>query len=200
MDDFFAITALRWFAPWILTVLPLLPFRSIQHLLKAQERSYVYGRKAFDEYIEQYGRFSGRIDLLTKMVGTTEDQPMTDEDISNELGSLLVGATDTTVVTATWMLWELAKRPEWQHKIRDELKKNRVPFYEGVPSYKDIKHLSILNGFIMESMRLHPAQSIGLPRIAGTDTASIGGVVLPKGVSPTIPLQNSHQFFSTPHS
>ena len=189
MDDFFTVTAIRWFAPWMLTVLCLLPVRSVQHFLKAQERSYVYGRKAFDEYIEQYGRHSGRIDLLTKMVGTTEDQPMTDEEISNELGSLLVGATDTTVVTATWMLWELAKRPEWQQRIREELEMNDVPFHQGVASYSDIKQLPILNGFIMESMRLHPAQSIGLPRIAGTDTASVGGVVLPKGVSSCPPLK-----------
>ena len=190
MDDFFNITALRWFAPWILTVLNWVPVRSIQHFLKAQERSYAYGRKAFDDYIEQYGRYSGRMALLAKMIGTTEDQPMTDEEISNELSSLLVGATDTTVVTATWMLWELAKRPEWQLRMRNEQRENNVPFPGGVASYKNIKQLPILNGFILESMRLHTTQSIGLPRVAGTDTASIGGVVLPKGVSSSPSLQS----------
>lgn len=195
MDDFFAVTALRWFAPWMLTVLSLLPIPKIQHFLGAQTRSYEYGRTAFSEYIEQYGRHSGRIDLLTKMVGTEDTRPLTDNQISDELGSLLAGATDTTVVVATWLMWELAQRPDWQSKIRQELRDNRIDFSQGgVPQYKDIKKLPILNGFVMESMRLHPAQSIGLPRVAGTNDVSVGGVKLPAGVSSLLassPPQNT---------
>ncbi len=176
------MTALRWLAPWILTVLHQLPFAKVKHFLGAQERSYKYGRKAFDDYIGQYGRYSGRIDLLTKMVGSEESQPLTDQEISNELGSLLIGATDTTVVVATWMLWELAQRPEWQARIREELRANNVEFIGGVPRYKSISSLPILEGFIMECMRLHPAQAIGLPRVARTSEASVGGVTLPAGV------------------
>jgi cytochrome P450 len=184
MDDFFALTALRWFAPWIVSVLSLLPISKIQHFLGAQTRSYEYGRTAFSEYIEQYGRHSGRIDLLTKMVGTEESSPLTDDQISDELGSLLAGATDTTVVVATWLVWELAQRPDWQKKLRRELRDNAIDFsHGGIPSYKDIKKLPILNGFVTESMRLHPAQSIGLPRVAGTNDVNVGGVKLPVGVS-----------------
>lgn len=196
LEGFFTINGLRWFAPWILTVLKLLPVRSIQHFLEAQERTYLYGRKAFDEYIKKYGRSSGRMDLLTKMASATNDQTMTDEEIGNELGQMLVGATDPTVIVATWMLWELAQKPEWQHRMRDELRKNSVPFPGGVPSYKDIKQLPILNGFIMEGLRLHPAHSIGLPRIANTDTASIGGIALPKGVSHS--LHSHHMSNASP--
>ena len=182
LDDFFAITALRWFAPWILTIMSWLPSTSVQHFLGAQRRGYQYGRKAFDDYIKQYGRHSGRTDLLTKMVGTEDHTPMTDAEIADELGSLLVGATDTTVVVATWLLWELAQRPEWQIRIRQELRDNKIEFIKGVPRYKSIASLPVLNGFVMESMRMHPAQSIGLPRIARTDDASIGGVKVPAGV------------------
>lgn len=46
------------------------------------------------------------------MVGTKESQPLSNTEISNELGSLLVGATDITVVVLTWLLWELAQRPD----------------------------------------------------------------------------------------
>ena len=155
---------------------------SVQHFLGAQKRSYEFGRRAFQEYVDQYGRYSGRIDLLTKMVGTPESAPMSDEEISDELGSLLVGATDTTVVVSTWMLWELAQRPEWQARIRDELRSRKVEFVNGVPPYKQIKSLSVLHGFVMESMRLHPAQSIGLPRVAGTSETTLGGISVPSGV------------------
>lgn len=182
MDDFFAVTAMRWFAPWMVIVLRCLPISPVQHFLGAQKRSYEYGRKVFKEYIEQYGRYSGRVDLLTKMVGTPESAPLSDEQISDELGSLLVGATDTTVVVSTWMLWELARRPDWQARIREELRVNSIEFSDGAPPYQQISSLPVLNGFIMESMRLHPAQSIGLPRVAGSSEVKLGGITIPAGV------------------
>ena len=182
MDDFFALCALKWFAPWMLAILHLLPLEKIQHFLGAMTRSYQYGRDAFQEYVQQNGRHSGRVDLLTKMLGTVESKPMTDDAISDELGSLLVGATDTTVVVATWLVWELANRPDWQVKIRNELRKNKVEFKDGISQYRDIKSLPVLNGFVMESMRLHPAQSIGLPRVAQNSETSIGGIKVPAGV------------------
>ena len=187
MDAFFNITALRWLAPWVLTVLAWLPVPAVRYFLGAQKRGYEYGRDAFEDYVKRYGRFSGRIDLLTKMVGTKESQPLSDEDISNELGSLLVGATDTTVVVLTWLLWELAQRPGWQEGIRQELRTNKIDFATGITTYKQIAELPILNGFIMESMRLHPAQSIGLPRVARFDGEIIGGVKIPAGVRINLP-------------
>ena len=203
LDDFFAIAALRWFAPWILAILSILPFSAVQHFLGAQHRSYEYGRKAFDEYIVQNGRHSGRIDLLTKMVATQVDstgdnKSMTDAQIADELGSLLVGATDTTVVVATWMLWELAQRPGWQKRIRQELRENKVQFIEGVPRYKSVKSLPVLDGFVMESMRMHPAQSIGLQRVARTSDASLGGIRVPAGVS--MPISCKYQDYLTDYT
>jgi len=182
MDNFFNITALRWLAPWTLSVLGCLPFPVIKHFLGAQKRGYEYGFRAFDEYVEQHGRFSGRIDLLTKMVGTKESQPLSDAEISNELGSLLVGATDTTVVVLTWLLWELAQRPDWQKRIREELRTNKIDFSTGIAPFRQTTDLPVLNGFVLESMRLHPAQSIGLPRVARFEGEVIGGVEIPAGV------------------
>lgn len=179
----------------MLRVLRILPIRSIQHFLGAQRRSMEYSRNSFNEYIARYGRYSGRRDLLTKMVGLkTEGAPMTDEEIFDELGSLLVGATDTTVTVATWMLWELAKHPDWQQRVRNEFKENDIDFIEGVPTTKAIASLPILDGVIMESMRLHPAQAIGLPRAARYDGNSIDGIEVPAGVRYGAPL--SHKMLS----
>lgn len=86
---------------------------------------------------------------------------------------------------------ELALHPEWQAKIREELRVNEIEFQDGVPAYKAIASLTTLHGFIMESMRLHPAQSIGLPRVTGTDGISVGGFTVPAGVSP-LPLPFPH--------
>ena len=56
MDDYFNITAIRWLCPWMLYILPLIPSKKVHHFLHAQQRSYLYGRTAFDDYIHQYGK------------------------------------------------------------------------------------------------------------------------------------------------
>lgn len=160
-----------------------LPIQSLEHFLKAQQRIYSQGQKAFDAYIEEYGRYSDRRDTLTKMIGAkNEEAPATDEEISNEVVNLLIGATDPNVIILTWLLWQMAQRPEWQTAIRQELIANQVEFVDGVPTMKQISSLSILDSVILESMRLHPVQAVGLPRIANSDESTIGGVRIPKGV------------------
>ena len=67
-------------------------------------------------------------------------------------------------------------------RVREELRDNEVEFPNGVPSFKQISSLPVLNGFIMESMRLHPAQSIGLPRVAGINNVKLGNITVPAGV------------------
>ena len=57
MDDYFNITAIRWLCPWMLYILPMIPSKKIHYFLHAQERSYLYGRRAFDDYIHQYGEY-----------------------------------------------------------------------------------------------------------------------------------------------
>ncbi|KAL2047632.1 hypothetical protein N7G274_000674 [Stereocaulon virgatum] len=129
--------------------------------------------------------------MVATQVNVRQDQnPMTDAKIVDELGSLLVGATDTTVVVATWLLWELVQRPEWQKRVRQELREHKVEFIGGVPLYRSIKSLPVLDSFVMESMRMHPAQSIGLPRVARTNGASLGGIKVPAGTVVSVQSRN----------
>lgn len=37
------------------------------------------------------------------------------------ISSLLLAGHDTTAFSVTWLLWELAKHPEYQAKVREEL-------------------------------------------------------------------------------
>lgn len=157
--------------------------QSFQHFLKTQQRVYSYGQKAFNAYIEEYGRYSDRRDTLTKMIGgKNEKAPSTDEEISNEVVNLLIGATDPNVIVLTWLLWQMAQFLEWQTAIRQELIANQVEFRDGVPTMKQISSLSILDSVVLESMRLYPTHAVGLPRIANSDESTIGGVQIPKGV------------------
>ena len=44
------------------------------------------------------------------------------EEICAEVGSQMIGGTDTTSITLSYTAWELAKQPVLQDKVRQELR------------------------------------------------------------------------------
>lgn len=54
-----------------------------------------YGKNAFYKYVAQYGRDSGRKDLLTKILATksTDEAPLTDLQVYTEIANLVFAGT-----------------------------------------------------------------------------------------------------------
>lgn len=80
-----------------------------------------------------------------------------------------------------YIIYELASNPEWQERIRLELKNAglsdiRIP-------YQTLQGLPVLQACIHESMRLHPPVGSGLPRVTPPHGTLIDGVFVPGGVS-----------------
>ncbi len=42
-----------------------------------------------------------------------------------QMGALVLAGHETTANTLTWMLWELAKHPDFQETLRDEIRAKR---------------------------------------------------------------------------
>ncbi len=110
---------------------------------------------------------------------------LTDTEISIEITNLVFAATDTTGNTFTYLFWELAKYPEWQSRLREELE--HVHFVSGVPSYKDVAQLQILDAVVQEVLRMHPAAPASLQRIDSISGGVIAGIVVPPNVRSLIP-------------
>lgn len=54
------------------------------------------GEQAYRRYVQQYGRDSGRRDLLTKILSVKADSgvvPLTDPEVSLEIGNLVFAGT-----------------------------------------------------------------------------------------------------------
>lgn len=143
------------------------------------------GAQAFDEYVQLYGRDGKRRDLLQRMIAASTEKkipaPLTDDEIVVELTNLIFAGTDTTGNTFSYMFWELARNPEWQTRLRDELR--QVPGTSVVPEYQDISQLPVLDAIIQETLRLWPASPASLPRIASVNGGIIDGVPVPGNVS-----------------
>lgn len=56
-----------------------------------------HGQDAFENYVRQYGRDSGRRDLLTKILSikSAEESPMTEPELYNEISNLIFAGTGT---------------------------------------------------------------------------------------------------------
>lgn len=162
------------------------------------------------EYIKLYGRNSTRRSLLTKIIAgdpTTGTEPLPDPEISVEVSNLVFAATDTTGNTMSYALYRLSCHPEWQKKLRDEIRSSTTRKDDF--AFQTLQSLPMLNGVFMETLRLHPAAPSSLPRITTGDGCDIGGIHVPGKVNralliptllcPTLSVQISHDAAMCPY-
>lgn len=90
--------------------------------------------------------------------------------------------SDTTSTTLTYLFWELARHPEWQRKLRSEISHDIV-WTDGLPSFKDISELPLLDAVVNEALRLHPAAPASLPRETPVGGRMLNGVFIPEKVN-----------------
>ncbi|KAK5657494.1 hypothetical protein OQA88_3066 [Cercophora sp. LCS_1] len=179
LDITFLVLALQNLSPLLCSALKLLPIAGIQAFFSAPDKIYQYAFDALEEYIKANGRGSARRTLLTKLIARNPEtgaEPLPDHIIGVELSNTLFAGTDTTGNTATYALYRLAFLPEWQKKLREELRASRVRADNF--SFRSLQSLPVLNGVFMETLRLHPAAPSALPRVT-TRTTIIGGLQLP---------------------
>jgi cytochrome P450 len=112
-----------------------------------------------------------------------------DDERAADVTTLLVAGHDTTGLTLAWILKELAKNPEEQHKLYNSLKQTNREDWDQSDSLRKV---------IKEGMRLHCVAAGGSVREIGRDFISRKGYLLPKGAFVFIPyfvmLRNARIF------
>ncbi|KIK10588.1 hypothetical protein PISMIDRAFT_690940, partial [Pisolithus microcarpus 441] len=89
---------------------------------------------------------------------------LTHDEVLAQMKVLLAAAYETTSITITWALLELARNPDIQSKLRQEL----LAFSEE-PTYDQQQHsLPYLDAVLHETLRVHPAVT-DLTRVAVED-------------------------------
>ncbi|KAF2261269.1 cytochrome P450, partial [Lojkania enalia] len=151
-------------APILARLLRIVPFRKIHDFAGSVE--YVYGTQLLRDTISEYGRNSPRNDLLSKLINGDPKKgqaPLPDDEIANGVSNFVYAATDTTAITMTYLLYELASHPEWQKELRQELLEINGTDQGQYSLYKMVQALPILQACFSETMRLHPGIGVGLP-------------------------------------
>ena len=133
-------------------------------------------RKEVFAAVAKQGRY---LDFLDVLLSAEDDNGvgLTDLEIRNEVDTFMFEGHDTTASATSWSLYCLARYPEHQEKVREEVKcvlDGRKEF-----EYNDLKKLQYTQLCIKEAMRLYPPVST-IVREAEEDV-EVCGYTIPKG-------------------
>ena len=121
----------------------------------------------------------GRGDLLDLLVEARDEDTgdgLTDEEIRDEVVTLLLAGHETTAVGLAWTWMLLAQNPDVRSRMEAESRQLDAP-----PTFDDLRRLPYTRNVFAEAMRLYPpAWTIG--REAARDT-ELAGVPISKGAT-----------------
>ena len=131
------------------------------------------------------------LDFLDILLTATDEEGigLTDLEIRDEADTFMFEGHDTTTSGMSWTLYLLAKHPEHQEKVREEVRS--VLMGREWLEYDDLKDLKYTQWCIKEAMRLYPPVFI-IFRETGQDL-EIEGTIVPKGVQILISIFHLHR-------
>jgi cytochrome P450 len=115
-------------------------------------------------------------------------QPMSDERLVDNLCTFLAAGHETTAKALTWALYLLARAPEWQDRVRQEV---RAVCGAGPVEARHLDQLSVTQRVLKESMRLYPPAPI-LSRTAAREV-DLGGWRIGAGTIIVLPIFAIHR-------
>ncbi|MEZ5853238.1 MAG: cytochrome P450 [Hyphomicrobiaceae bacterium] len=129
--------------------------------------------------------------LMAKL-GAAKDpetgEGMSDELMCNNLLTFAAAGHETTAKALTWTLYLLARAPDWQHRLREEV---RAAAGDGPIGAQHIEQLELTRRVLKEGMRLYPPAPV-LGRKA-TEVVTLGGQQFQPGAMMILPVWAIHR-------
>ncbi|MBE9015048.1 cytochrome P450 [Chroococcidiopsis sp. CCALA 051] len=113
----------------------------------------------------------GRTDILSLLMAARDEagEPMKDEELRDELMTLLVAGHETTATALTWALYWIHKLPEVRQKLLAEL-----DILGDTPDQNAIVRLPYLNAICSETLRIYPVGMLTFPRVVRSPVTLLG--------------------------
>ena len=130
-------------------------------------------------------------DLLGRLLRATDPetgQSMSDEQVVDNISTLLAAGHETTARALTWTLYLLARAPQWQQRARDEVL--RVAGNRPIESHH-LDQFDIIERILKESMRLYPP--VVVMARTPTEPVELFGEFFKPGDQLTIPIWCLHR-------
>ena len=132
------------------------------------------------DFIRQRRQHPAEGDLLGTLLQATDTetgQQLTEQEVRDEMMTLLLAGHDTTAAALNWLWYLLARYPEHAARCRAEVEEVVGPRR---PTFDDLDKLHFLQAFVEETLRLYPPAGVLFMRQAETDVV-IGGHTVPRG-------------------
>jgi cytochrome P450 len=119
-----------------------------------------------------------RTDVLSRLLEVRDEggAGLSDEELRDQLVTLLLAGHETTATALAWTLHELGKDPAQERKARDAASAGNSEYLEAV---------------LKESMRLHPVIPMVVRHLMAP--ATVGGVDLPRGANVAASIILAHE-------
>ncbi|KAM5232718.1 cytochrome P450 4F2 isoform 2-T3 [Hipposideros larvatus] len=157
-----------------------------------QERRRTLSDQGVDDFLKAKAK-TKMLDFIDVLLMSKDEdgKELSDEDIRAEADTFMFEGHDTTASGLSWVLYNLAKHPEYQERCRQEvqelLRDREPPEIE----WDDLAQLPFLTMCIKESLRLHPPVTV-VSRCCTEDITLPDGRVIPKGVTCLISIFGTH--------
>ena len=118
-----------------------------------------------------------RVDILSLLLACTDeqDQGLSDDELHDELLTLLFAGHETTATALTWALYWIHRHPAVRQRLLDELTTMREP-----SDPEAIAKLPYLSAVVNEVLRIHPVAMLMFPRRIES-SISLGGFAFDPG-------------------
>ncbi len=148
------VPALETYTPLLMMAIPLRrsfggvgPWARFQHHL-ARVNALLH-----EEMTSRRGHEAGHTDILSLLLSARDEdgQAMTDEELSDELRTLLLAGHETTAIGMAWALHYVHRQPETLARLREEL-----AALGPSPEPEALARLPYLGAVCDEALRIHP--------------------------------------------
>ncbi|KAL1551823.1 cytochrome P450 71D10-like [Salvia divinorum] len=146
------------------------------------QRIYRKLDKLFDSIIEKHkaagdgGELEDLVDVLLKIQQDGTEFPLTTDNIKAVVLDMFAAGTDTSAITVEWAMSEMMRNPSILNKAQVEVRKVfDDKGYIDEAKFHELKYLRLI---IKETLRLHPALPLLIPRM-NVETCEIDGYKIP---------------------
>uniref|UniRef100_A0A8C2MS04 Cytochrome P450, family 4, subfamily f, polypeptide 17 n=1 Tax=Cricetulus griseus TaxID=10029 RepID=A0A8C2MS04_CRIGR len=146
-----------------------------------RERRHTLNSQGVDEFLKAKTK-SKTLDFIDVLLLAKDEhgKELSDEDIRAEADTFMFGGHDTAASALSWILYNLARHPEYQERCRQEVQELLRGREPQEIEWDDLAQLPFLTMCIKESLRLHPPV-ISISRCCTKDIVLPDGRVIPKG-------------------
>ncbi len=130
-----------------------------------------------------------RIDILSLMMSARDeaDQPMTPQELRDELMTLMFAGYETTAIAMSWGLYWIHRLPDVRSKLLQELD----TLEDSNPM--DIFRLPYLTAVCNETLRIYPVAMLTFPRVVQAESVELLGSQLEPGTILVACIYLTHQ-------